>query len=161
MWRLWNRANIQKYNPLITSKFFKNMFHFEVEYLDDDKVSLLNGSEKMRPVLGQHHPFGYCPYNITDGYVVLTTFLLPGFKNTPENAAIGHRVEATNIFEVEDVLLQEQSMRTVANEANESLGKFLTKYKSKYEHLTITNVNKIWEKCKSWYKIPATPAGME
>lgn len=160
LWRLWERATISKdTNLLLRACVFTKLVHsFRLERLDNEKLAIVNGDENMKAIFGLNEPFGYCPYVEDNGAYVCLTYLLPGYKSTPEGNILAGDKRINHIKDIHDVILMKEKfenagIRSFVNEATDAMNK-------KYYRPKVGNydfVNGIWEKAKSFIKEPILP----
>ena len=167
LWRLWERASfsaVQEDNMLIRSCMFTKMFEgFEIQSLDDEKLCLLNRDKRLIPLLGENEPFGYCPFNYSEGKrgdkgIICTTFLLPGFRSTPEGMVLGQSVDIKNVVDVRSLKSQFEmaGLRSFVSEATAACEKIR-------KHRQVHNINnaeflgELWTIAKDFIKVPAMP----
>jgi len=172
IWRLWERASFgtatHDENILIRSCMFTKMFEgFKLERLDNDQLCLLNKDKVLVPLLGENEPFGYCPYIINEGSrgdkgMICATFLLPGFRNTPEGKVLGQSVDVRNVIDVRNLgdQFEMAGLRSFVKEATIATEK-VNKSRRMHNMGNVKFLDELWSISKNLIKVPTMPVDVK
>ena len=143
--RFWERTTIT--DNLILRSHMYYMFYNDFEFQDggNNMLGVVNTHERMKSLLGLHQPYGYSPMvKVEDDYIIAKTFLLPGYKNTPENEWFSVKVKADTIADIHKYKEQfsQNGVTSFLNEINNEVD---------LDRKFLEPIDLIWEKCKELY----------